>query len=363
MKAILLLSDGTIFKGKARGKCENVIGEVVFNTSMVGYQEILTDPTYSGQLVAMTFPLMGNYGINDEDFESENVYVKGFITREINDFPSNFRCKRTLDDYLIKNNITAIEGIDTRALTRHIREKGCLNGEIIVGEYDEKLIEEELKKLNGYSIENAVSAASVKEIKKFDIENAKYNVVLYDFGCRKNLITSLNNCGCNVTLVPYNTTLEKIKELKPDGVMLSNGPGNPTELADTAENIRNVIEESIPVFGVCLGHQIVALAMGFETEKLKYGHRGASQPVKDLENGKTYITMQNHGYAVKETSVDKSVGEISHININDNTIEGIKYNNYPVFTVQFNPEVSESQVGTTYLFDKFLSLMEGNKNA
>jgi len=363
VKAILLLSDGTIFKGKARGKCENVIGEVVFNTSMVGYQEILTDPTYSGQLVAMTFPLMGNYGINDEDFESENVFVKGFITRDINDFPSNFRCKGTLNDYLIKNNITAIEGIDTRSLTRHIREKGCLNGEIIVGEYDEELIKAEIIKLNNYCIENTVSEVSVKEIKKYNTENGKYNVVMYDFGCRKNLITSLNKCGCNVTLVPYDTTAEKIKELNPDGIMLSNGPGNPMELTDAVRNIKAVIEEKIPVFGVCLGHQLVALAMGFETEKLKYGHRGASQPVKDLENGKTYITTQNHGYVVKEESVDINKGEISHININDNTVEGIKYNNYPVFTVQFNPEVSESKVGTTYLFDKFLSLMEGNKNA
>lgn len=363
MKAILLLSDGTVFKGTARGKCENTTGEVVFNTSMIGYQEILTDPTYYGQLVAMTFPLMGNYGINDEDFESDKTCLKGFITRDISDFPSNFRCKGTLNDYLIKNNITAIEGIDTRALTRLIRDKGCLNGSILVGDVTEELINKELEKLKEYKIENPVKEVSSKENKRYEAENAKYEVVLYDFGCKNNIIASLNKCGCNVTLVPYNTSKEEILKLKPDGIMLSNGPGNPMDLIDITKNIKAVIEENIPVFGVCLGHQLVALAMGFETEKLKYGHRGASQPVKDVESGRTYITSQNHGYSVKESSIDKKTGEISHININDNTVEGIKYNNYPVFTVQFNPEVSESMVGTTYLFDKFVSLMEGNKNA
>ena len=363
MKAILLLSDGTVFNGVARGKCENVTGEVVFNTSMVGYQEILTDPTYSGQLVAMTFPLMGNYGINSEDVESEKTHLKGFITRSINDFPSNFRCEKTLDEYLKENNITAIEGIDTRALTRLIRDNGCLNGAIIVGEADENTIKEEFEKIKAYKEENKIKEISVKERKTVNTENAKYNVAVFDFGCKNSVINSLNKCGCNVTLVPYDTTLEEIKELNPDGVFLSNGPGDPKELNGIKDNIKNIIEANIPVFAIGLGHQIVALSMGFETEKMKYGHRGASQPVKDLRNGKTYITTQNHGYQVVKESVKENICEISHININDDTVEGINYKNYPVFTVQFIPDVSTNKVGTTYLFDKFVSLMEGNKNA
>lgn len=363
MKAILLLSDGTVFEGVARGKCENVTGEVVFNTSMVGYQEILTDPTNKGQLVAMTFPLMGNYGINSEDVESDKTHLKGFITRSINDFPSNFRCEETLDEYLKENNITAIEGIDTRALTRLIRDNGCLNGEIIVGEVNDEIISKELEKLKTFKEENHIEEISVKENKVFNIEKGKYNVVVLDLGCKNSVINSLNKCGLNVTLVPYNTSLEEIKKLNPDGVFLSNGPGDPKDLSAIKDNIKNIIEENIPVFAIGLGHQLVALSMGFDTEKLKYGHRGASQPVKDLRNGKTYITTQNHGYSVVEKSVKDTIGEISHININDNTVEGIEYKNYPVFTVQFIPDVSTNKVGTTYLFDKFVSLMEGNKNA
>ena len=363
MKAILLLSDGTVFKGSAKGKCENTIGEVVFNTSMVGYQEILTDPTCGGQLVAMTFPLIGNYGINDEDFETEKAYPAGLITRDINDFPSNFRCKKTLNEYLIENNITAIEGIDTRALTRLIREKGCLNGKIIVGEYDESVIEDALKELNSYEIKNPVEAISNGESKKYTVDNAKYDVVVYDLGVKGSTIKSLNKIGCNVTTVPFDTKAEDVLKLNPSGIVISNGPGNPCDLKETVSEIKALKDAGIPIFGISLGHQVVALSMGFETEKMKYGHRGASQPVKDLESGRTYITSQSHGYVVKESSIDNSVAEISHININDNTVEGIIYKNIPVFTVQFNPEVSENKVGTTYLFEKFVSLMEGKKNA
>lgn len=358
MKAVLLLADGTVFKGNVRGKCKNSLGEVVFCTSMVGYQEMITDPAYRGQLVVMTFPLIGNYGVNKEDVLSDGIHPNAIIARDICDFPNNFRCEGTLEEFLIENNIVALEGIDTRALTRILRDKGTMNGQIIVGDYNEK---EELEKINSYKILNPVSEVSVKNIKEIKCENAKTNVVVYDFGVTNDVLSALKARGMNITLVPYNTPAEKIKELNPDGIILSNGPGNPEDLSDTAKEIEKLVKMNIPVFGIELGHQVLALSLGGKCEKLKYGHRGSSQPVKDLKTQRTHITSQNHGYIVNADSIEAEAS-ISHVNINDNTVEGLKYKNYPAFSVQFHP-ASEVGLDTSYLYDNFADLMEGKENA
>ena len=358
VKATLLLADGRKFSGKAKGKIKNSIGEVVFCTSMVGYQELLTTPAYKGQLVVLTFPLIGNYGVNKEDISREGIYTEGIIVREICDFPNNFRCEGEISAYLEENDIVALYDIDTRALTRHLRDNGTMNGKIIIGDFDE---EKELDEIKAYEIKDAVSSVSVKENKTTEAENSNGNVVVYDFGVTNSVLESLKRRNLSVTIVPYNTTCEEALSFEPDGIILSDGPGNPTELTGVIDEIRKLMDKKIPMFGIELGHQLMALAMGGKVEKLKYGHRGSSQPVKDLDSGRTHIASQNHGYTV--TQINENDAVISHININDDTVEGIIYKNLPAFSVQFHPEPIDVNKDTSYLYDKFVSLMGGNENA
>ena len=357
-KASLVLADGTVFEGRGFGAEGSTIGEIVFTTAMTGYQETLTDPSYCGQIVTQTFPLIGNYGVNKIDPESNGSAVAGYIVREHCEDPSYFRCEGDRNSYLKDLNIVGIYDIDTRHLTKIIRESGVMNGAIVSGDYDK---EELLEKIRAYKVGEVVSKVSVKEKQYFPAENAKFNVVLMDYGYKFNIRRELVKRGCNVTVMPYNATADEIKALNPDGIMLSNGPGDPTDNVQSIETLRELISAQIPTFGICLGHQLLALANGAKTEKLKYGHRGGNQPVKDLAMDRTFITSQNHGYAVIGDSVPKEVGAVSHINGNDGTCEGVRYTNAPAFTVQFHPEACGGPHDTSYLFDEFIKLMGGNK--
>lgn len=353
-KAALILADGTVFEGCGFGAEGNTIGEIVFTTAMTGYQETLTDPSYCGQIITQTFPLIGNYGINKTDPESKGCAASGYIVREYCDAPSNFRCEGDLDSYLKSLNIIGICDIDTRRLTRIIRESGVMNGAIVNGEFDkDKLLED----IRGYKVAGVVAKVSVKEKEYYPADNEKYNVVLIDYGYKFNIRRELQKRGCSVTVMPYNASADEIRALNPDGIMLSNGPGDPEENVQSIKTLKELIPAQIPTFGICLGHQLLALANGARTEKLKYGHRGGNQPVKDLKHDKTYITSQNHGYAVIGESVPKSAGEVSHVNNNDGTCEGVRYTNAPAFTVQFHPEACGGPHDTSYLFDEFIALM------
>lgn len=356
-KAYLMLANGQVFEGKSLGSKGTVIGEVVFTTGLTGYQETLTDPSYYGQIVTQTFPLIGNYGVNHEDNESARSYVSGYIVREACDVPSNFRCQGNIKDFLSDNNIVGICNIDTRKLTRIIRETGVMNGVITTEDvYSKK--DELLEKVNSFSIKNAVKSVTNNEILTYTNENPKYKVVLFDFGYKRNIRQELVNRGCEVVVVPAETTAEQVKEINPNGIMFSNGPGDPAENVEIIENIKEIQKLGIPIFGICLGHQLMALANGGKTEKLKYGHRGANQPVIDLESGLTYVTSQNHGYAVVGDSIPEEVGHVSHINANDKTCEGIRYTAVNAFTVQFHPEAHGGPLDTAYLFDEFVTVME-----
>ena len=356
--AYLILSDGTVFKGKSFGKEGTTIGETVFTTAMTGYQETLTDPSYCGQIVIQTFPLIGNYGVNSYDDESDGSVVRGYAVREKCDFPSNFRCEETVEDYLKKHNIVGIYDIDTRRLTKILRETGVMNGMITTEEF---VLKDALEKIKAFKLEGVVPEVSCKAPIKFEAENKKYNVVLIDYGSKRNIRRELVKRGCDVTIVPWNTGVEEICALNPDGIMLSNGPGDPAENTEAVETLKKLIKKQIPIFGICLGHQLFALANGASTIKLKYGHRGGNQPVTDLKPGKTFITSQNHGYAVLNDSIDKNVGSVSHVNANDGTCEGVRYTNGPFFTVQFHPEACGGPHDTAYLFDEFIKLMEEHK--
>lgn len=357
-KASLVLADGTVFEGKGFGAEGKVIGEIVFTTAMTGYQETLTDPSYCGQIVTQTFPLIGNYGVNEIDPESNGSVVSGYIVREHCEIPSNFRCEGNLDSYLKRYGIVGIYDIDTRQLTRIIRESGVMNGAIVNSDFDKDSLLEEIR---AYSVGSVVPKVSVKEREYYPAENGRFNVVLMDYGYKHNIRRELVKRGCNVTVMPYNATAEEIKALNPDGIMLSNGPGDPTENADSINTLRELIPAQIPTFGICLGHQLLALANGAMTEKLKYGHRGGNQPVKDIALDRTFITSQNHGYAVVGETVPASAGTVSHINGNDGTCEGVQYTNAPAFTVQFHPEACGGPKDTAYLFDRFIKLMEDRK--
>lgn len=356
-KAYLLLANGTVFEGRSFGAKGTVIGEVIFTTSLTGYQETLTDPSYYGQIVAQTFPLIGNYGVNDEDLESSKSYVSGYIVREWCDTPSNFRSQGDINEFLVEQNIIGIHSIDTRRLTRAIREVGVMNGVITTENVYEKK-DEFLSRINSYKIINAVKNVTETEIRNYYPDNTKYRVVLFDFGYKRNIRNELVNRGCEVIVVPADTSADKIKEIAPDGIMLSNGPGDPSENTEIVENIKKIAKLGIPIFGICLGHQLMALAHGAKTEKLKYGHRGANQPVIDKVLGKTFVTSQNHGYAVIGDSIDSSVGTVSHINANDGTCEGVRYNGINAFTVQFHPEAHGGPQDTAYLFDEFIDMMK-----
>ena len=356
MKAFLILEDGTVFTGTSIGSTREVISEIVFNTSMTGYLEVLTDPSYAGQAVVMTYPLIGNYGITP-DMESEKPWPDGYIVRELSRIPSNVRCEGTIQDFLANHDIPGIAGIDTRALTKILREKGTMNGMITTDEnYN---IDEIIPRLKAYTTGNVVDKVTCSE-KKVLAGNG-YKVALMDFGAKKNIARSLNERGCQVTIYPAHTTAEEILADQPDGIMLSNGPGDPKECTAIIEEIKKLYASEVPIFAICLGHQLMALANGADTHKLKYGHRGGNHPVKDLETGRVYISSQNHGYVVDAEGLDANVAVPAFINVNDGTNEGLKYTGKNIFTVQFHPEACPGPQDSGYLFDRFIGMMGGEK--
>lgn len=384
--AFLILADGTIFEGYAIGAEGTTIGETVFTTGMTGYLETLTDPSYFGQIVTQTFPLIGNYGVIPEDFESKKSWVRGYIVRELCDEPSNFRCSDVLDEFLKNQGIAGICGIDTRALTKKLREAGVMNGMIVSGECP-VITPELLETIKNYKIEKAVESVQSVGGESLPLvrtpllttpsprgtppKTPGHSVVLFDFGAKANIQRELEKRGCKVIVVPYDTTAQKVIELAPDGIMLSNGPGDPAENVSIIEEIRKLCEwnkkavesvadsnvHPIPIFGICLGHQMLALARGATTSKLKYGHRGGNHPCKDLQTERVYITSQNHGYAVESSSLPE-YAKLSFVNVNDNTCEGISYTDIPAFSVQFHPEACGGPHDTNFLFDRFIEMMK-----
>ncbi len=390
-KAYLVLADGRIFNGLSFGYESETFGEVVFNTSITGYQEILTDPSYCGQIVTMTYPHIGNYGVNPEDVESERPHVAGFIVRAYSEIYSNWRARSSLGDYLKANKIVAGTGFDTRAIVRHIRDKGAMPALLIIADtLPEDAVQRAgtLPSMAGQDLASKVTCRQMWEAchperaptsvgttegsprknlfrKFFEMRNAKceLRVVLYDFGAKRNIIRMLQERGCNVTIVPAATPAKEVLSMKPDGVMLSNGPGDPAAVTYAIENIRNLLGKA-PIFGICLGHQLLSLALGAKTYKLKFGHRGANQPVKNLETGRVEITSQNHGFAVDASSLEQLEPlkrlervQITHINLNDNTVEGIEAPKLKAFSVQYHPEASPGPHDASYLFDKFIEMM------
>ena len=355
-KVYLTLQNGQVFEGKRFGARGDVIGELVFTTGMTGYIETLPDPSYYGQIVIQTFPLIGNYGMIPADAESRKPFLSAYIVREYCEAPSNFRCEGKLDDYLKAQGIVGVYGIDTRQLTRIVRETGVMNAVISTRPVNDV---NEIKK---YAIRNAVESVTCAEPSVYGEGNIR-TVALWDFGAKENIVRELVRRGCKVIRVPASYTAEQILALKADGLMLTNGPGDPAENVGIIENIKKLAGK-LPVFGICLGHQLFALAMGGKTKKMKYGHRGTNQPVKNLETGRVYISSQNHGYEVINESV-QSVGKISFVNANDNTCEGVDYDDMNAFTVQFHPEACSGPLDASYLFDRFISNMDkgGKRNA
>lgn len=354
MKAYLILEDGSVYEGENVGACREAVSEIVFNTSMTGYLEVMTDPSYAGQAVVMTYPLIGNYGICYEDMESYRPWIDGLIVRELSEVASNFRNEDSIQNFLIKNNIPCICGIDTRDLTKRLREHGTMNGFITVD--SSFVVEKILQRIKEYSVKGVVKRTSTKET--YSLPGKGKRVVLIDFGAKKNIARQLQKRGCEVIVVPCDTKAKEILKLKPDGIMLSNGPGDPKENADIIEEIKKLYDTDIPIFAICLGHQLMALATGANTYKLRYGHRGGNHPVKDLETGRTYISSQNHGYAVDESTLDKNICVPAFVNVNDGTNEGLRYINKKIFTVQYHPEACPGPRDSSYLFDKFIKMME-----
>ena len=351
----IVLEDGEEYLGYKFGADKEAICEIVFNTSMIGYQEIVSDPSYTYQMVVMTYPLIGNYGITDEDYETKQPSIGAMVVREYNDMPSNFRYTKTLSEYLEENDVPGIYGVDTRKLTRSIREKGSRKA--IITDIDVSK-EEALKKLKAYEIpKDAVSKVSSKKRWYSRTSNAIYNVVAVDCGIKLNIVRSLNKRGCNVTIVPYNMPVQDIINLKPDGIFLSNGPGNPEDVTEVI-NLVKELKGKYPIFGICLGHQMISLAYGAKTYKLKFGHRGGNHPVINLETDKIEITSQNHSYAVDEESLKKTRLVPTHKNVLDNTIEGVECKEDKVFSVQYHPESAPGPQDSSYLFDKFIELMK-----
>lgn len=354
MKAFLILEDGHVFEGRSIGSTKEIISEIVFNTSMTGYLEILTDPSYAGQSVCMTYPLIGNYGVCLEDMEADRPWQSGFIVREIAKKPSNFRSEQSINRFLINNRITGIERIDTRALTKILRSQGTMKGMITTAEdYD---LDECLKRIKEWQMGHVVLDVSCKEKQFYPGDGHKVAVI--DLGVKDNIVNSLRNRNCQVTVYPAETLAEEILADSPDGIMLTNGPGDPKSCQITIREVKKLFDSNIPIFAICLGHQLLALANGGDTEKMKYGHRGANHPVRDLKTGKVYISTQNHGYMVKEESLDRKVAEVSFVNVNDGTVEGIRYLGKNVQTVQFHPEACAGPLDTDFLFDAFLNMME-----
>ena len=392
MKAYLILEDGTVFEGTHFGAVKEVISEIVFNTSMAGYLEVLTDPSYAGQAVCMTYPLIGNYGVCYEDMESRQAWPDGFIVREVAEHPSNFRCDCTLQQFMEEQGIPGIAGIDTRQLTRILREKGTMNGCITTNEnfsideltpkmkaYTTGKVVEKVTCSEKYTVKGSrdlsengpVSGLSIFDKEAFEkgerekrpslvteLNGAGLKVALFDFGAKKNIAASLAARGCDVTIYPALTKAEEILADKPDGIMLSNGPGDPKDCGPIIDEIKKLYDSDIPIFAICLGHQLMALATGADTHKLKYGHRGGNHPVKDLATGRVYISSQNHGYVVDTDKLDEKTAVPAFINVNDGTNEGLKYTGKKIFTVQFHPEACPGPQDSGYLFDRFIKMMK-----
>jgi carbamoyl-phosphate synthase small subunit len=374
LKAKLVLENGLIFEGENFGASGETVGEVVFNTSLTGYQEILTDPSYCGQIVTMTYPLIGNYGVNLEDYESEKPFVRGFIVKEYCDAYSNWRANQSLSQYLEKNNIVGIQGIDTRMLTRVIRDEGAMRGIISSIDLDDSSLKKKVMaspKMVGLDLAKEVTTAktyywneksntplSLKSNLNID-ENDTYNVVVYDYGIKRNILRRLAYYGCNLTVVSAKTSWQDVLDLKPDGIFLSNGPGDPGPVKYAIDNIKNLIGKK-PIFGICLGHQLLGLALGGKTYKLKFGHRGGNHPVKNLLTNTIEITSQNHGFAVDFESFDNEM-ELTHLNLNDQTVEGFRHKSLPVFSVQYHPEASPGPHDSDYLFHDFIGMMRNFK--
>ena len=361
-KAILVLEDGRTFRGASFGAEGETFGEMVFNTSMSGYQEILTDPSYAGQLVCMTYPLIGNYGVNEEDTESRRPWVEGFVVREASRVASNWRSTETLDSYLKRHKIVGIEHIDTRALVRHIRDKGAMRAAISTVDLDEKSLLE--KVLNSPEMNNRELASAVTIEESFDYpaeREEKFHVVAYDFGVKTNSLREFSKFGCRITVVPAETPAAEVLELKPDGIFLSNGPGDPASMNHVVDEIKKLTEADVPMFGICLGHQILGQVFGGKTYKLKFGHRGGNQPIMDLTTGKVEIASHNHGFAVEKDSLPETV-EVTHVNLNDQTVAGLQHKQLPIFSVQYHPESAPGPHDSEYLFRRFIELMENSKN-
>lgn len=358
MQARLLLEDGTLFVGKSFGADVEMTGEVVFNTGITGYQEVLSDPSYCGQIVTMTYPLIGNYGITRDDFESIRPFVHGFVVRRHEPVPSNWRAEYSVDNLLKEYGIPGISDIDTRMLTRIIRHHGTMKGILTTSS---KSVEE-LKEMLGLTtideLRNQVARTSTPQM--FSSPGSKERIVLVDFGAKSGILRELTSRGCDVIVVPHDTTAEEIRRLHPDGIQLSNGPGDPKDVPYAVNMVKELLGE-YPIFGICLGHQLFALAAGADTEKLKFGHRGGNHPVKDLASGRCYITSQNHGYTVNEESVKSTELEVTHINNNDKTIEGLKHKKFPAFSVQYHPEAAPGPHDSSYLFDQFLEMIREHK--
>ena len=391
MKAFLILEDGTVFEGVHIGADREVISEIVFNTSMAGYLEVLTDPSYAGQAVCMTYPLIGNYGVCREDMESKKIWPDAFIVRELSRIPSNFRCDASIQEILEEYGIPGIAGIDTRALTKILREKGTMNGCITTNA--DYVMEEIRKRLKEYDMGNVVDIVTCKE--KYMLKgtrelsengplsgSARYTgekekrpslvktlngagkkVALLALGAKDNIAKSLAARGCDVTVYPARTSAEEILSANPDGIMLSNGPGDPKVCTEVIENVKKLYESDTPIFAICLGHQLMALATGADTFKMKYGHRGGNHPVKDLATGRVYISSQNHGYVVDMDKLDEKVAKPAFVNVNDGTCEGLAYTGKNIFTVQFHPEACPGPQDSGYLFDRFIQMMEVERNA
>lgn len=358
-KAKLVLEDGRIFEGFSFGATAERCGEVVFNTSLTGYQEILTDPSYKGQIVTMTYPLIGNYGVNKEDIESRKPFVEGFVVKELSRLVSNWRADESLDSYLKKNNIAGIEGVDTRALTRHIRLQGAMKGIISAVDFDDKRLIKKVKASPGLVGIDLVKEVTYPKVKQWN-EGGKYKVVAIDTGIKYNILRNLELLGCQVIVVPSYASPEEILSYNPDGLFLANGPGDPAAVANVPQTVRALLGK-MPIFGICLGHQMLGLALGGTTYKLKFGHHGGNHPVKDLRTGRIAITAQNHGFCVDINSLNKDDIEMTHVNLNDNTLEGMRHKKLPVFCVQFHPEAGPGPHDAQYLFKEFITLMETKK--
>ncbi|HEU4964529.1 MAG TPA: glutamine-hydrolyzing carbamoyl-phosphate synthase small subunit [Bacilli bacterium] len=356
MRARLILEDGTVFEGESFGAKGESYGEVVFNTGMTGYQEVLTDPSYYGQIVTMTYPLIGNYGINVDDIESAHPHVRGFVVREWAEVPSNWRSMDNLDEYLSFNNIMGIQGIDTRMLTKKIRVRGTMAGVITT---EDKSVEEYVQQLNTDHLLPRDQVARVTTKSTYRCPGEKRRIVAMDFGMKAGILRSLLARDCDVTVVPADTSVEEIMHWRPHGVFLSNGPGDPADLNEIIETVRDLIPQ-VPIFGICLGHQLISLACGAKTDRLKFGHRGANHPVKDLLTGRCYITSQNHGYVVTPDSLEGTGLELTHLNQNDGSVEGVRHTEYPVFSVQYHPEARPGPDDSDYLFDRFMDMIDAH---